>query len=349
MTRARRVGRHAVWLAGLLTVAAACWICAFFAVRWGLAHLGWDLVGLVFLIAPLIAIGVAMQPAREALMQSSLAALHRISRGNYSARVEAPDADQRNPFTRGRHDQLHAMELDRTERMRQEFVSNVSHELQSPLTSIGGFARLLLDQDMDDAERRHYLEIILTESERLSGLSDNLLKLTSLEGDRPALACRPYRLDRQLRRVLMAAEPQWTAKGLAVDVALAPVQVDADQGLLDQTWMNLVCNAIKFTPAGGCIGVRLDHGEGGARVAVTDTGVGVAPEDQPRIFERFFKADPARNREAGGSGLGPALVKKIVELHGGTVGVQSALGRGSTFVVTLPAGPRIPAVGGDTV
>jgi signal transduction histidine kinase len=95
--------------------------------------------------------------------------------------------------------------------------------------------------------------------------------------------------------------------------------------------------------------VRLDHGEGGARVAVTDTGVGVAPEDQPRIFERFFKADPARNREAGGSGLGPALVKKIVELHGGTVGVQSALGRGSTFVVTLPAGPRIPAVGGDTV
>jgi signal transduction histidine kinase len=220
--------------------------------------------------------------------------------------------------------------------MRQTFISNVSHEIQSPLTSIQGFARALQQEGLDYEQRKHYYGIIETESARLSKLSDNLLKLTSLESDQHPFEPKRYRLDRQLRSMILACEPQWVEKNILMDVELAETTVEADEDLLSQVWMNLLSNSIKFTPNGGTISVEAKPSEDGAAVRISDNGTGISEEDLPHIFERFFKADKSRNRMLGGSGLGLSIVKRILEMHGGDVRVSSTRGVGTTFTVKLP-------------
>jgi signal transduction histidine kinase len=310
------------------------------------------LVGIFFMgTAPTI-FRIFHQPREMARWRAITVVLTRIAQGDFSARIETALPRGEHPFqelVHGINDM--AVELDRLERLRQEFISNVSHEIQSPLTSIGGFAQALRGEGLSLEQRRRYLEIIETEAGRLSKLSDNLLKLTALEAEQPPVELVPYRLDAQLRRVILAAEPQWNAKEIELEVGLEPTSISADQALLDQVWVNLLHNAVKFTPAGGTIAVRLHREGANAIVSVTDSGIGISAEDRERVFERFFKADRARNREAGGSGLGLALVKKIVSLHGGSVTVASTPGQGTTFTVSLPEAPLTasPAPHGSSI
>ena len=284
------------------------------------------------------------------LLQPLLTAMAQIARGNFNVRVEPPDTRVReradDPITQlfvGVNQM--ARELNQMETLRQEFVSNVSHEIQSPLTSIRGFARALRDEALDPAARTHYLDIIETESVRLSKLSDNLLALTSLENGAVPFDPKPFRLDLQVKNAILASEPQWAAKridiGIDIDPSCEGAIITASEGLLSQVWTNLIHNAVKFTPEGGRIGVTLRRRAGANRieVAIADSGPGIRAEDQPRIFERFFKADPSRNRAQGGNGLGLAIVQKVVTLHGGGVTVRSQPGAGATFVVTLPLAP----------
>ncbi|MBO9128805.1 HAMP domain-containing sensor histidine kinase [Bacillus sp. 165] len=230
-----------------------------------------------------------------------------------------------------------AKQLGEMEQMRQEFISNVSHEIQSPLTSIAGFAHVLKNDQLTPNERAHYLNIIETECMRLSKLSENLLKLTSLESEHPPFERKSYRLDHQLRRVILANEPQWLEKNIEMDVALKSLTIDADEELMDQVWTNLIHNNIKFTPKNGTISVEvfeldLDH----VSIIITDTGIGMDKETQMHIFERFYKGDKSRNRTFGGSGLGLSIVKKIIELHQGKIEVHSELGQGTEMTITLP-------------
>ncbi|WP_348981202.1 HAMP domain-containing sensor histidine kinase [Bacillus sp. DNRA2] len=230
-----------------------------------------------------------------------------------------------------------ANELGQLEKMRQEFISNVSHEIQSPLTSISGFAHALKQNDLSVEERHHYLSIIEAESKRLSKLSENLLKLTSLEAEHPTVDPKNYRLDRQLRRIVLSCEPQWNEKQIEMEVELDPVSIDADEELMDQVWINLLHNAIKFTPSGGKIMMDLrvmDNKEVGVRIQ--DTGIGMTKDVQMRIFERFFKGDKSRNRLMDGNGLGLSIVKKIIDLHQGKITVESTEGEGTTFTILLP-------------
>jgi two-component system phosphate regulon sensor histidine kinase PhoR len=213
----------------------------------------------------------------------------------------------------------------------------VSHEIQSPLTSIRGFACALQQDNVSAGDRRHYLEIIETESVRLSKLSTNLLKLASLEGDHAKFEPKPYRLDAQLRSMILACEPQWAGKQLEMVVTLEEAGITADEELLSQVWMNLIHNSIKFTPQGGSIRVELHRRADRLQVSVADTGIGIAPEDQAHIFQRFYKADPSRRRSEEGSGLGLSIAKKVLEMHRGTIGVRSQPGVGATFTVELPA------------
>jgi signal transduction histidine kinase len=229
-----------------------------------------------------------------------------------------------------------AVELKQMETMRQEFISNVSHEIQSPLTSIRGFARALQNDDLNRENRNHYLNIIETESVRLSKLSDNLLALASLDSENPRFEPKPYRLDKQIRSLIVACEPQWTDKALDMNVAAEQVTITADEILLSQVWNNLIHNSIKFTPAAGKICLALHQQDGQIEFRIADTGIGIAEEDQPRIFERFYKADKSRERSKGGSGLGLSIAKTIVEMHRGTIEVESQLGAGTTFIVSLP-------------
>jgi len=230
-----------------------------------------------------------------------------------------------------------AEELSQLETMRQEFISNVSHEIQSPLTSIRGFALALQNDNLNGEDRLRYLQIIETETMRLSKLSDNLLKLTMLEAEDPHIEMKRYALDKQLRTIVLALEPQWQAKAVELDIALEETNIEADEESLSQVWTNLLHNAIKFTGERGTIRVELRlQPKGWAEVAIADNGIGIDAKQLPHIFERFYKADASRNRARGGSGLGLSIVKKIVDLHAGEVAVASVIGEGTTFTVRLP-------------
>ena len=240
-----------------------------------------------------------------------------------------------------------ALELDQMETMRQEFISNVSHEIQSPLTSIRGFAQALQNQRLSPEERRHYLGIIETESTRLSRITKNLLRLAALESEHARFEPAPYRLDKQIRGLILASEPQWAAKAIDMEVALEEIAVTADEDLLSQVWTNLLHNSIKFTPEGGRICVDLCRQDGSVECRIADTGIGISEEDQAHVFERFYKADRARERAANaGSGLGLSIVQKIVAMHHGTIELESRPGAGTTFTVRLPADQQKRQTGG---
>lgn len=258
-------------------------------------------------------------------------AMERIARGDFSVRLTSPRGGVLADVVASVNKM--AAGLGSVEQQRQEFISNVSHEIQSPLTSISGFASLLRDGDLDDATRDHYLDVICAEAGRLSRLSDNLLRLSTLDSS-DDIDRQPVRIDEQLRSVVLMLEPQWTGKGLDVELATVPVEIDADADMLRQVWINLVTNAIRYTPVGGAVRVSVQASSGFCRVDVTDTGIGISDADLPRVFERFYRADKARSGD--GNGLGLALVKRVVDLHGGEVTVASEPGVGSTFTVTLP-------------
>jgi signal transduction histidine kinase len=225
--------------------------------------------------------------------------------------------------------------------MRQEFISNVSHEIQSPLTSIRGFAQALRNDKLSSENRLHYLNIIEAESMRLSKLSDNLLRLASLESDTIRFEPKPYRLDKQLRRIVLSCEPQWVDKNINMDVSLEEVEINADEDMMNQVFINLINNSIKFTPEGGSVTVDLCKKSDTIEFKITDTGVGIAEDDQDHIFQRFFKGDKSRRPEIKGNGLGLSIVKKIVDLHHGTIKIQSKLGVGTTFTVSFPSNLNI--------
>ena len=236
-----------------------------------------------------------------------------------------------------------AVELKQMESMRQEFISNVSHEIQSPLTSIRGFARALQNEQLSREDRDHYLTIIETESMRLSKLSDNLLALASLDSENPRFEAKPYRLDRQIRSLILVCEPQWADKALDMNVAVEPATITADEVLLSQVWINLIHNSIKFTPAGGSICIGLQPRDRHVEFTIADTGIGIGADDQEHVFERFFKADKSRDRSKGGSGLGLSIAHKIVQMHNGTIAVKSTPVAGTTFTVCLPLLPAAAA------
>lgn len=271
---------------------------------------------------------------------SMIHVIGQIAEGNFQAKVSVDDKVAQfpnHPFSQLVTSVNHmAEQLRYMEQMRQEFISNVSHEIQSPLTSISGFAKALRNSELSDEDRAHYLDIIEAESDRLSKLSDNLIKLTALESEHRSFDAHTFRLDKQLRSIVLSFEPQWRGKDLELDVNLADVSIEADEALLSQVWINLLGNAIKFTPSGGTIQIHLAQADGQAIVTLIDTGPGIAPEDRDRIFERFYKADKSRNRSIGGSGLGLSIVQKIVELHRGVIDVESELCKGSQFRVHIP-------------
>ncbi|MCB9157396.1 MAG: two-component sensor histidine kinase [Caldilineaceae bacterium] len=272
------------------------------------------------------------------LIAPLLDAFRRIARGDFDVQVE--------PQYRGREMELFgelatgvnsmAQKLKEVEAMRQEFISDVSHEIQSPLTSIRGFAQALRNEQITRQEHEHYLQVIESESTRLSKLSDNLLALTTLDAATMQIAPMPFRLDKQIRHLVLACEPQWASKAIDIELEMDEVTISADEDLLSQVWVNLLNNAIKFTPAGGQIRVGLKAQDKQVHFCIQDSGIGIAEADLPRLFERFFKADRARNQAAGGSGLGLAIVKKIVELHQGAIDVVSQCNMGTTFTVILP-------------
>lgn len=270
------------------------------------------------------------------LFEPIFEAMEHIAKGDFQVRLNPPIRANVFASELAKSVNQMALELNQMEHLRQEFISNVSHEIQSPLTSIRGFAQALHDEQLSAEDRQHYLTIIETESMRLSRMTDNMLKLASLESEHVIVESKPYRLDKQIRTLILACEPRWTSKTLDMDVALEEVVIRADEDLLSQVWSNLLHNSIKFTPEGGRVYVEVHRQDSHIECRITDTGTGIPEEAQAHVFERFYKADQSRERSHEGSGLGLAIAKKIVELHQGTIGVVSQPGAGTTFIVSLP-------------
>lgn len=260
-------------------------------------------------------------------------ATNNIVRGDYNIKMDVLRTDEIGNLAR--HFTQMAHSLKQLDNMRQEFVANVSHEIQSPLTSIQGFAQSILEQEAIPAEARRYLHIIEEESRRLSSLSKQLLTLAALDKEAALMKPSAFRLDEQIRQVMIVSEWQWTEKQLTVELDLPEIVINADSQLLYQVWVNLLTNSIKFSHTGGTIRITITVTHDIA-VEISDTGIGIPEDELPHIFERFYKADKARNRARSGSGLGLSIAKKIIELHHGSIDVQSVPGQGTTFIVRLP-------------
>jgi len=295
------------------------------------------LIGLTFL-ASLVLIAVLSRYIVKPLNVLK-EATRRIARGDFNVELEKSRSRKDEIGDLAEHFALMADSIGRLDRMRRDFVANVSHEFQTPLTSMQGLAKAMRDQQTTPEQTEQYLGIIERESRRLSSLSRQLLKLASLDRDDVRLQKESFRLDEQIREALITLEWQWSEKELNLELELPETFVTADAHLLHEVWMNLLSNGIRFCEPGDTIAVSIREERGNqVAVEIRDTGCGIPEEDLPLIFDRFHKADKSRSRssENGGSGLGLSIAGKIVALHGGTIAVESELGRGTTFTVRLP-------------
>lgn len=237
-----------------------------------------------------------------------------------------------------------SMEIIRRDRDRsREFLADVSHELRTPIAAIRTFIELLLERAGDDpATRAEFLRSAEEQLERLDWLAQNLLELSRLDSGIALLDLRPDDLRVSVESAVEQARPTADRRRLELSLSLPPepVRIRHDPQRIGQVVANLVGNALKFTPSGGRVSVRVVPRDDGAQIIVSDTGVGIDPRELPRIFERFYRGTAAGDARSSGSGLGLAIVKSIVDMHHGRIEVESRVGHGSTFTVTLPRDPR---------
>ncbi|MBZ4664956.1 two-component system histidine kinase PnpS [Mahella sp.] len=243
-------------------------------------------------------------------------------------------------------------ELKRLDQVKAELVANMSHEIKTPLTSIKGFAETLLEGAMDNRETcRRFLTIIDSEADRMSRLINDSLTLSRLESQDHDISIEPINLHELIANILDMVDS--SAKTKNIDVTFydraTGMKIDGNEDRMHQLMLNLIDNAIKYTPSGGKVTITIkDEGEN-AFISVKDTGIGIAKEHIPRLFERFYRVDKGRSRNMGGTGLGLAIVKHVVMSMNGTIDVNSELGRGTEFIVRLPkrysAHPSDPVAG----
>lgn len=258
-------------------------------------------------------------------------AIHEVSAGNYDVKIhlEHPKEFQKlsecfNQMTE---------ELAGIEMFRSDFINNFSHEFKTPIVSILGFAKLLKSQKLDACQSREYLDIIIEESRRLSELSATVLNLSKVESLTLLTDKTDFSLSEQIREAILLLESKWSKKQIDFDIDMEEVMIRANEPLLKQVWMNLLDNAVKFSPEKGCIDVALHLENGHAVFTVKDQGAGMDETIQKYIFDKFYQGDTSHNME--GNGLGLPLVKRILELHKGEVSVKSRAGEGSVFVVRV--------------
>ena len=259
-------------------------------------------------------------------------ATNRLAAGDFSARLKLPGpsafTELANSFNRM------AEELGGTEMLRADFVDNFSHEFKTPIVSIKGFAEELKHDDLTREQRNEYLDIIISESSRLATLATNVLNFSRVEKQKILAHRETFDLTEQIRRCVLLFEPKWDQRRLNLTVELDEIALTGDEELLSQVWLNLIDNAVKFTPEGGCVEIRLEKRWNKANFSIRDDGYGISEEAQKHVFDKFYQGDASH--AAKGNGLGLSIAKRIVALHGGTIACQSQEGIGTAFFVELP-------------
>lgn len=225
-------------------------------------------------------------------------------------------------------------ELKKNETLKSDFISNVSHEFKTPLSSIQGYATLLQDESLSKSEKERYLKCIIQSTSSLSELVNNILKITKIDNQKISIEKQNYELDEQIRESILSFENEWNNKEIEFDLELEKIHINADKVLMVNVWNNLISNAIKYSHPKGVIHIRLYQEDKKIIIIIKDEGIGIPQESLPYIFDKFYQVEKSHNGE--GNGLGLALVKKIVNLSNGTIKVNSKINQGSEFIITLP-------------
>ncbi len=266
-------------------------------------------------------------------LRGTIRAAKKLGEGDLSVRVH----DDKGIFEVAElQDAFNSMagDLEQTEIFRKDFISNFSHEFKTPIVSIRGFAHELRYGDLPEDKREEYLEIICKESDRLTRMASRILLLSQYENQTIVGGKTSYDLDEQLRHCILLLEKKWDEKNLELDLDLDTVRCYANEEMLTELWVNLLGNAVKFTPENGTVGVTLRADGQTATVRISDTGIGMPEDIRDRIFDKFYQGDSSHKSE--GNGIGLTLVRRIIELCEGEITVESEEGRGSVFTVTLP-------------
>jgi signal transduction histidine kinase len=259
-------------------------------------------------------------------------AINELAKGNFDTRISL-DYPFELKYLSESFNSL-ANELEHTTLLRNDFVNNFSHEFKTPIVSIKGFAKLLKDDSLPEEKKQEYLDIIIHEADRLATLSTKVLDLSKIEGQTSLHHIDTYNLSEQIRLSFLLLENKWSSKNIDFSIDLDEIQISANEEMMQQVFVNLLDNAIKFTPEGGFITLSLTTENDRILFRVKDTGIGMDEETLSHIFHKFYQSDSSHQQE--GNGLGLALVKQIIDLHHGTIEVKSKPQKGTTVTVSLP-------------
>ena len=284
--------------------------------------LGWILVFLL--------IRIPLKPVHTLMIR-----MNRLSKGDFKARIESGGVLANHPAIRDVNQSFNrlAEELEHTEMLRSDFVNNFSHEFKTPIVSIAGFAKLLKRGNLTDEQRIAYLTSIEEESMRLSYMATNVLNLTKVENQTILTDVTVFNLSEQVRSAVLLLETKWVEKGIQLQLDFNEHTVEGNEELLKQVWINLLDNAVKFSPRQGEIRLDVTEGKDTVTVSVSNTGPEIPPEKMDKIFNKFYQSDESQSTE--GNGIGLAIVKRVVQLHQGRISVASKDGM-TTFTVKLP-------------
>ncbi len=265
------------------------------------------------------------------------AAVKEFAKGNFKKRVEYDSDNEFGKLARNINDM--ASSLDSLESLRKRFISDVSHELRTPLTTISGFTEGILDGTIPEENRAEYLEVVLSESKRLSRLITNLLQVTKMDNGETKLEITKFDINELVRINLLKFEMMITPKNIDVSLNMdeEKIIVKADKDAITQVLTNLINNAVKFTPEGGEISINITRRKDKVIVEVENSGHGIEKEDILYIWDRFYKADKSRSDERNGMGLGLYIVKNLINMHGESITVSSEPDKKTVFTFTLPA------------
>ena len=283
--------------------------------------------------------GIYRKITVERPLRSILEATEKLTGGNFSVRIKPFHGYDSNSALDTIIENFNKMaeELSGVETLRNDFISNVSHEIKTPLAVIKNYAAMLKRSDITEEERIEYAGIIEQSSARLSNLITNILKLNKLENQQIFPDVKEFDLGNQLCECILNMEEIFERKNLELDTDIEEgVKIKSDEELLSIVWNNILSNAVKFTDEGGLITVSLRKNDDRAEVDISDTGCGMSPDVGRRIFEKFYQGDESHSGE--GNGLGLALVKRVIDITGGEIFVESERGKGSKFIIKLPVG-----------
>ena len=260
-------------------------------------------------------------------------AMRKVAGGDFSVRLDCTSKIRDVREVYGSFNTM-VKELGNTETLQTDFVSNVSHEFKTPINAIEGYASLLQDSQLTDEQKNAYIDKIIFNTRRLSDLVGNILLLSKVNNQTISLKASTFRLDEQVRQSILALESKWEKKEIEFDIDLDEIEHTGYENLLSHVWLNLIDNAVKFSPQNGQIRIRLKQLDGSVTFSIWDNGLPIPEADIDRIFNKFYQGDNSHASE--GNGLGLALVRKIVAAAHGTINVTSSEDAGTEFVVALP-------------